>query len=378
MTSRIPPPIRLALLVTAALLASSRVAHAATPLPQLDHDRMLSRVAFGSCAHQDHPQPIWEQVRATKPEIFLFIGDNIYGDTRDMAVLKRKYDQELAVPGFARLRAEVPVLGTWDDHDLGENDAGGDYPFKRESQQLCLDFFGVPADSPRRKQEGVYHAEMFGPPGKRVQIILLDTRYFRSPWKSKKPPTTQDRRPYEPDESTGVTMLGEAQWTWLAEQLRQPADVRLLVSSIQVINDSFGGEKWANFPRERRRLFDLIRDTGAHGVVILSGDRHVADLSLAEDTGIGYPLYDLTSSGLTQGADAWRGPGPNTHRVAGMSWGDNFGLVLIDWSHGDSNGGGPMLSLQARDGSGDVRINEKVPLRVLQPKPPATKPTTRP
>jgi alkaline phosphatase D len=317
----------------------------------------LTRVAFGSCAHQDQPQPIWERIVDARPQLFLFIGDNIYGDTRDMAVLWRKYQQELAVPGFAKLRGAVPVLGTWDDHDLGENDAGGDFPFKRESQQLCLDFLGVPKDSPRRTQEGVYHAETFGPPGRRVQVILLDTRYFRSRIKSKNPAATQDRRPYAPDESTEATILGDVQWRWLGEQLRTPADVRLLVSSVQVISEEHGGEKWMNFPRERKKLFDLIRETNANGVVILSGDRHFADLSLIDEPapgGVGYPLYDLTSSGLTQGADKYRPPQKNSHRVAGMAWGDNFGLVLIDWDRE----GGPIVSLQALDGAGELLINE--------------------
>ncbi len=46
-----------------------------------------------------------------------------------------------------------------------------------------LDFFEVPADDIRRQREGVYWSQVFGPAGKRVQVILLDTRYFRSPLK---------------------------------------------------------------------------------------------------------------------------------------------------------------------------------------------------
>jgi len=126
----------------------------------------LSRIAFGSCAKQDQPQPIWESVVAMKPQLFLFIGDNIYGDTEDMAVLKQKWDLLGAQPGYQKLKQTCPVLATWDDHDYGANDAGADYAKKRESQQLFQDFFDVPKDSPRRKQEGVYHAEVFGPPGK--------------------------------------------------------------------------------------------------------------------------------------------------------------------------------------------------------------------
>ena len=145
---------------------------------------------------------------------------------------------------------------------FGGDDVGSEYPKKKESQQLFLDFFNIPKDSPRRKQEGVYNAETFGPAGKRVQIILLDMRYFRSALKKdlKRP---RNLGQYVPVEYENATMLGEVQWKWLGEQLKQPADVRLLCSSIQVIAEDHGFEKWMNMPRERARLYKTIRDAKA-------------------------------------------------------------------------------------------------------------------
>jgi alkaline phosphatase D len=318
----------------------------------------ISRIGFGSCAHQDQPQPIWDAVLEARPDLFLLIGDNIYADTRDMDVMRQKYEKFAAVPGFARLRESVPLLGTWDDHDYGANDAGAEYPMKRESQQEFLDFFEVPQDSPRRTQEGVYHAESFGPESNRVQVILLDTRYFRSRLIRAE---GTGRRRYVPNTDPEATILGEAQWDWLEEQLRQPAQVRLIISSIQVVSEEHGGEKWMNIPHERQRLFDLIRETEAAGVIILSGDRHFADLSMM-DGGVGYPIYDLTSSALTQSRKTWRPVQTNRHRVATMNFGDNFGLIEIDWDSSD-----PIISLQIRDVDGDIRINQKLPLSVLQP-----------
>jgi len=64
-------------------------------------------------------------------------------------------------------------------------------------------------------------------------------------------------------------MLGEAQWRWLEEQLRVPAQVRIIGAGIQVVADEHGSETWGNFPRERQRLFRLIRKTKATGVVIM-------------------------------------------------------------------------------------------------------------
>ena len=104
-------------------------------------------------------------------------------------------------------------------------------------------------------------------------------------------------------------MLGEDQWRWLAEQLRVPAEVRLLVSSIQVVAEDHGWEKWMNFPHERERLFKLIRETGAEGVIILSGDRHLAELSMM-DGGVGLsdlrPDVERAQPGRAKSGGPWR------------------------------------------------------------------------
>ncbi|HXD87378.1 MAG TPA: alkaline phosphatase D family protein [Urbifossiella sp.] len=150
--------------------------------------RVLTRIAFGSCADQDKPVPIFDTIAAAKPDLLLLMGDNIYADLDKgrkvtPAVIQEKYGTLGKLPGFQKLRAACPILATWDDHDLGKNDAGGDFPLKDQSQKLFLDFFGAGANDPRRTQKGVYAATIFGPPGRRVQVILLDTRYHRSPLK---------------------------------------------------------------------------------------------------------------------------------------------------------------------------------------------------
>lgn len=337
------------------LVAASRAAW-----PRLAPATRLTRIAFGSCATQDDPQPIWKSVLAANPQLFLFIGDNIYGDTADMEEMRAKYGQLAAVPGFARLRRRVPILATWDDHDYGLNDGGAEFSARRDSQKEFQDFWGVPVDSPLRKREGVYDAAIFGPAGNRVQIILLDTRYHRSPLRPR-PAGTPGPGRYVPDDAPGKTMLGDEQWRWLAAQLRQPAEIRLIASSVQVVAEDHGWEKWMNLPRERARLFQLIRETGAKGVVFLSGDRHLAELSMisAADEA-GYPFYDLTASGMNNASPVWRPYETNRHRVGTMNWGDNFGLVTIDWQPAD-----PVISLQIRDGDGEISIQRKIRLSTL-------------
>lgn len=334
----------------------------------------LTRVSFGSCAKQDQPQPIWDAVVAGQPQLFVFLGDNIYGDTHDMALLQAKYQQLGSQPGFQKLRACCPILATWDDHDLGANDAGADYAPKRASQQIFLDFFGAPPDDPRRSREGIYSSAVYGPPGQRVQIILLDTRYFRSPLKKgfdPQEPGEGFRGVYVPNTDAGVTVLGDAQWAWLQEQLRVPAEVRIIGSSFQVLSNRHGWEMWGNFPQERTRLLQVLRTSRAGGVVLLSGDRHlaeIAELPLTDTDNIGYPLYEVTSSSLNQPSGNFTKAGVrfaneiNPYRV-GLTYFDvNFGNLLIDWSQPD-----PVLRLQVCDQQGAVVLQQRTTLSQLQP-----------
>lgn len=325
-----------------------------------ESDQPLRRIAFGSCAHQNRPQPIWDQIVAAKPDLFLFIGDTIYADTEDMEVMRSEYAKLAAIPGYQRLRQTSPIMAIWDDHDYGVSDGGAEYPKRAESQQIFLDFFGEPQDSPRRKRPGVYDAHVLGPAGKRVQVILLDTRYFRGPLK-RRPPGPAGAGPYEPNPDPSATMLGEAQWEWLAAQLRVPAEVRIVVSGIQVVAEDHGWEKWMNLPHERDRLFKLIRETGATGVILISGDRHLAELSMM-DGGVGYPLYDLTASGLNVAYKRWRMYETNRHRIATLNKGDHFGLITIDWDRAD-----PRISLQIRDDEGEITLQQKIDLSLLRP-----------
>lgn len=333
---------------------------------QADDDAVLTRIAFGSCARQNTPQPIWHTIAAAKPQLFLFIGDNIYGDTEDMDRLRFKYAQLAAKPGYKKMLETVPLLATWDDHDFGVNDGGVEYPMKKESQKVFLDFYKEPKDSPRWNREGVYLAKTFGPKGKRVQVILLDTRYFRSALKkvAKRP---KGRGPYVDDNDTSKTMLGEAQWKWLEKTLREPAEIRIVASSVQVVPQSHGWEYWQNFPHERKRLFKLIGDTKANGVIMISGDRHHAEISKLPtdnaENGAGYPMIDVTSSSLNTPGGRGNFGERNDHRL-----GDNFGQVNfatfdIDWKKDD-----PVVHTQIRDINGKPVLSLTTKLSELKKK----------
>lgn len=338
--------------------------------PHVALDRALTTIAFGSCAKQSKEQPIWESVLATRPDLFIFLGDNIYGDTRDMKELRAKYGQLAAKPGFQRLRAGTPLLAVWDDHDFGEDDAGSEYPMKEESRQIFLEFWREPAGSPRWSRNGVYASYVFGPEDRRVQVIMPDLRYNRTPitrldlgrmtykeWEAaKKNAGLQVPGPYNRSPQPDASMLGERQWQWLEQQFDVPAKLRIFASSLQVLADFPGWEAWINYAHDHQRLIELIRRKKAGGVIFISGDTHYAELTRL-DVNVPYPLWDLTSSGLTE---VWHVDVPNANRVGSALREANFGLLEVDW-----NASPVSIALKAKDVKGTTRIEHRVTLAEL-------------
>lgn len=283
----------------------------------------VTTIAFGSCNRQDKPQPLWEPILSQKPDVFIWLGDIIYGDTEDMGLLKSKYDMQTQQDDYEKLATTTSVIGVWDDHDYGKNDAGKEYPKKKESRELLYNFLDIPVASPLREREGAYSAHLYGKLEEKVKVILLDARYFRDALEK------DAERAYIPN--TSGSILGEAQWAWLETELeKKDAAITLIGSGIQMIPQDHPYEKWENFPQERQRLLDLLAKTKPNGVLLLSGDRHIAEISKLSLQGLSHPLYDVTSSGLTHTWNEYREE-PNQHRVGDMIAKLNFGLLHFTW-----------------------------------------------
>jgi alkaline phosphatase D len=338
---RLVVPRLLAVILLSACGAAQTVPVAAPPAATA---ALVTRLAFGSCNRESLPQPLWSLIAARQPDVWIWLGDNIYGDSDDMDVLRRKYAQQLSNPSYREFIAKVPVIGTWDDHDFGKGDGGREFNARAGSQQEMLNFLGEPPGTPRRKQEGVYASYTYGPAGKQIKVILLDTRYHRD------------------SIGSNGTMLGETQWAWLERELRDSkAQIHLIGSGIQVIAAQHRYEKWANFPAERERLFRLIGDLKVPGVIFLSGDRHIAELSLIEWGPVGYPLYDLTSSGLTHTWPRRDVKEQNDNRVSEMVVALNYGIIDVDWNERD-----PLITMRVHDATDAVRIEKKIRLSSLR------------
>jgi len=337
---------------------------AAATLPQLPAwaqpaaPSPLRRIGFASCIHQDRPQHVMDHLAGQRFDLFLFGGDNVYCDgpyTREK--LHAAYEKAATHPGYAQLRRSTPHLAVWDDNDYSPRDTGADFPLKQASKEEFLAFWQLPQDDPRRSRPGLYHAQAFGPPGQRVQVILLDTRWFRSPIErvSRLQRGLGDGG-YVPDPDPAKTMLGEVQWEWLAQQLREPADLRILVSSVQLLAEGHRWESWANLPGERERLLRLIGATRANGVVLLSGDRHFAAL-YQRRAGAPYALTELTASGVTH---SWAEPTDQPgNRVGAPFTGMNYGVLAIDWA-------ARSVRLAAHDGQGAERLGQTLFLDQLK------------
>ena len=289
----------------------------------LGQNGKIDRMAFGSCNRQDAPQPLWKPIIADRPDLWIWMGDNIYGDSPVMDTLRAKYARQNANPDYQLLKASTPIIGVWDDHDYGINDGDKRFAQKKESRDLMFDFLGMPADALERRREGGYSAHTYGTGDQQVKVILLDGRYFRD---------TLSRLDRQYQVNLTGQMLGDAQWKWLEQELNtSTARVNFIVSGVQFLPTEHVYEKWANFPKEREKLLDLIARSGAQTPILMSGDRHISEIMKLEDTRFPGGLIEITASGLTH---TWSGIAEekNSFRVSELIAKLNYGMASFDWA----------------------------------------------
>ena len=274
------------------------------------------RIAFGSCPkyQDDRIQPIWPVISSFEPDLFLWIGDNIYGDTLDPDILREEYRRQRDVPGVLPLIRNIPNLAVWDDHDFALNNHDRTNPIKDQALEVFKQYwpnpsYGLPG------VPGVFFTYSYG----NVDFFFVDDRYYRDP----------NADPDGPQK----TMLGGSQLEWLQAGLKHSTAIFKVIVSGSGFS-SAKGDSWAAFLSERNRLFDFIRDHQITGVVLFSGDSHVGELNVIpwSEHG-GYDLYDLVSSPLAQrNPDSWLHLRPERRIRPVYFWGSNVGVVdfLLD------------------------------------------------
>lgn len=298
--------------------AYPRIPFIRSQMPKVDSVDRLSSLCFGSCNSQDRVQQSWNAISEINPDLFMWLGDNVYNDTEDMDVMAQKYQVQLDHPEYQQILRQMPVIGTWDDHDYGANDAGMEYPMRKESQEQFLHFINEPPHSPRWDQEGVYTSYTFGQSGQgKVKIILFDLRYNR-----------MHRR--DPD----ADLMAQDQWDWFENEIaNSDADFHLLVSSISVLSVPRPyTEDWEKFPLSFNKMFNLLDRHNPKGVLFLAGDKHFGSYASRPCGPRGQRYYEMLSSGINRTVPGFYKP--VARRIYG-SWKTfteiNFGHIQFDW-----------------------------------------------
>jgi alkaline phosphatase D len=232
---------------------------------QSNHQRLqnlkdLKRISFGSCNNQGDAQPLWDDLIRQKPDLWIWGGDNIYADWNSGGNIARGYIAQNEIPKYKVFKRQTPMIGTWDDHDYGLDNANGNFAGKKESQQQHLDFLEVPNNSPLRRQEGIYTSHEYGEESRKIKIILLDNRYFKN---------------LDPE----YPLLGRTQWEWLERELiSSTAKIHLIVTGLPVTSPLIPyTEEWAE-SKELNRMLTLLKATKPKGVVFLTGDKHFSSI----------------------------------------------------------------------------------------------------
>ena len=313
-------------------------------------NKEVSRVAFGSCSKQDFPEKqLWNEINETDPDLWIWLGDNIYGDTEDMSIMKEKYDFQKSHPDYQELLKNTEVIGIWDDHDYGVNDGGKEYPAKDESKEQLFAFLDVDRNHPARSRKGAYQSYTYQSREGNVKVILLDVRYFRDSLKWSNPGTSQKESIPNPNGD----ILGEAQWKWFESQL-QDKNINLFIvaSGIQVIPEEHRWEKWSNFPKSRRRLLEAISKVNTP-IALISGDRHLSEISKMDIQGYIHPLYEFTSSSLTSPSGGQEEP--NQYIIKEKMFEVNFASMTILWVAKN-----PILSVKYIGENGKALVEQRI------------------
>lgn len=307
-----------------------------TSKPQLPRPETI---AFGSCNKQVAAQPLWNTIDSHKPDFFIWLGDVVYTKDDSISTLKSALQSQNQLQNYKQFRNSTKVIGVWDDHDFHNEHPNRTAPEKTERQELFLDFLKEPKQSNRRSQDGIYQDYHFSTAAGPVHLFLLDTRYHKDPWGRE-----------------AKTILGEMQWTWLEHKLKIYKDgIHIFASSIQILPNAHRFDHWGRIPKERQRFLDALANHDIQTAIVISGDRHIAELSYlpSEDSGLPRGIWELTSSGLTHSYDSFKGE-RNPFRKQDVFFNKNFGLIHFSKE---------ALELEVRDQDNKVRIKQTIKIQ---------------
>ena len=104
-------------------------------------------ISFGSCyGIWSLESSIFETIEATT-NLFIWLGDVAYLDemtslfaipftfkTMPLETVLHRLQRTKDAPGYKELEASGRIVGVWDDHDYGQNDAGKEMPLRKQNR----------------------------------------------------------------------------------------------------------------------------------------------------------------------------------------------------------------------------------------------------
>lgn len=251
----------------------------------LDLQSSRARIALVSCAMDHlHKSDVWQQFENQAPDICFFLGDNVYADRKTLFEKVAEADPELLWNRYVETRNRVrfyfhrrltPTLATWDDHDFGGNNIGKSYAHALASREIFHTFF---AQHPR--------PELVSGPGIAQRLSAFGADFY-----------LLDGRSFRDGPSVGGQILGVEQEEWLFRNLRARPTMllngSLFFGAYGSDLDSFEGQYSERFAQ----LKNQIRESGAT-VAFASGDVHYSEVMAIEAEQLGYPTFELVSSGI--------------------------------------------------------------------------------
>lgn len=248
------------------------------------------RIAFGSCPHRWGlgNAELWSRIRSRDPQAMLVLGDIAVQDRNDHFGMHRAdYLARDLQPVWRAFVSKVPVYGSWDDHDYFDNDKGGlPEGYVKEDKEgvwkVFRDSWNNPTYGLDENGEGLFTKTRIG----QCDVIMTDNRYFREKG----------------------NLLGDAQMTWLKEELLSSTAPFIILSSGSMWSDyvSNGKDSWGAYdPEGREELLSFIEENNISGVIFISGDRHGArGFTIPRESGMAFYEFEAASLGGRVGPPA--------------------------------------------------------------------------
>ena len=289
-------------------------------------------IGFGSCVKTPQSS-IWESILEAKPDVFVFLGDNIYLSNKDIGRsdrVRQRYQALGNLDAVRSLRQNIDVLAIWDDHDFGPNNADSSYEHSGISLKEFRKFWGTSSPHHKNFPESVNFKLIH----KGVTILGLDNRSFRvNPGTSKTP-----------------TMFGDKQLRWIEKELSSSTTPYvILLSGGQLLSEGPWHETLAEYEADKARVLTAIQKSNSR-VIILSGDRHFSEVLSRNYAG--KEILEFTSSPLSSSKAPSYIPSSHALRKTLLIGENNFGMLRL----ANVNDSKAEVRLRFHDSKGRIRV----------------------